>query len=455
MAVNAQGLRCRRGHFGGQVIGPARYSKPMTMLTRYCSPAGSPLVLDSDGYLPDPAGTFGHAINPGLVPLPELVHEPNVALLGEPGSGKTTALRHIVGLLRDLETDPTIVEVDLFEVSDRASFDELVARPVRAILPPAANQTTEVAQPEARVAAAEDAPEVVAVSAELPRSAEPAGERPPRAGAAASASSVLVLDGVDQCPLDPRLLARWLAQLFSDLDHRSLQILVAARTADWPGVLERDLAAVHRVFNLLELAPLRRTDVAAFAASRGLDSDQFLDAVDAAGTAPLAAIPITLRLLAELYERDLALPASTVHLYQQGLLVLADEPDLDRRQAAQRHGPAPITPQQRVAVASRIAGWLLLCGRAAIWRGPAAELPRSDIADGDLPAALSPPRAGRSQLTPMLLVSPLAPRSSGGVGHIGSASPTIASPLTSMPFRRACLRLRVPVLVRIGHGDAG
>jgi hypothetical protein len=24
-----------------------------------------------------------------------------------------------------------------------------------------------------------------------------------------------------------------------------------------------------------------------------------------------------------------------------------------------------------------------------------------------------------------------------------------------MPFRRACLRLRVPVLARIGHGDAG
>ena len=26
---------------------------------------------------------------------------------------------------------------------------------------------------------------------------------------------------------------------------------------------------------------------------------------------------------------------------------------------------------------------------------------------------------------------------------------------TAMPFRRACLRLRVPVLARIDHGDAG
>jgi hypothetical protein len=366
----------------------------MTMLTRYCAPAGSLIVLDSDGYLPDPGGTFGHAINPGLIPLPELVREPNVALLGEPGSGKTTALRHIVGLLRDLETDPAIVEVDLLEVSDRAAFDELVARPVRAILPPAADQITEVARPEAPITAADDAPEVVVDSAELPRSTDSAGRHPPRADAAASVSSVLALDGVDQCPLDPRLLARWLAQLVSDVDHRSLQILVAARTADWPGVLERDLAAVHRVFNVLELAPLRRTDVAAFAARRGLDSGQFLNAIDAAGTAPLAAIPITLRLLAELYERDLALPASTEHLYRQGLLALADEPDPDRRQAAQRHGPAPITSQQRVAVASRIAGWLLLCGRAAVWRGPATELPRSDIADGDLPGGSEPTAGG-------------------------------------------------------------
>jgi hypothetical protein len=183
-------------------------------------------------------------------------------------------------------------------------------------------------------------------------------------------------------------------QLLGGVDHRSLQILVAARTADWPGVLERDLATVHRVFNLLELAPLRRADVAALAVSRGLDSDQFLDAVDAAGAAPLAAIPITLRLLAELFERDLALPASTVDLFQQGLLVLADEPDLDRRQAAQRHGPAPITPQQRITVASRIAGYLLLCGRAAIWRGPAAELPRTNIADGDLSGASEPTPGG-------------------------------------------------------------
>jgi hypothetical protein len=129
----------------------------MTTLMRYCFAVGTTIILDSDGYLPDPADTFGHAMNPGLITLSELAQYPNVALLEEPGSGKTTALRHIADLLREHSTGLALVEVDLLEVTDRAAFDELVVRPVRARLPSAADRADEVSRPEARVADSDDA----------------------------------------------------------------------------------------------------------------------------------------------------------------------------------------------------------------------------------------------------------------------------------------------------------
>lgn len=347
---------------------------------RYCSKRDKPAVLDDDGFLLDPAGFYGALVNPYLVPLSQLAEERTVALLGEPGSGKTTSLSELAELFRQREPGTHIVSVDLLEVTDRALFAELVRERLRVILPPAGDATS----PTRQIDEGDTAESTVdAAASESSTCSPPDSGHPP-------ACCVLILDGIDECPLDARVLARLLAEALRSVDHSELRVFAGARTADWPAVLERTLADAGRDVAAFELAPLRRIDSGTFAESCGLDQGRFMQAVDAAGAAPLAAIPITLKLLVTLFGRDLELPATTAELYRQGMLALADEPDLDRREADQRSGNAAIPPQHRVVIASRIAGWLHLCGRAAVWCGPVAETPRSDIAEGDLSGASEP-----------------------------------------------------------------
>lgn len=58
----------------------------------WCSRTGY-LNLSSDGYLSDPDSEWGHIYNPDVVPFESITGIPCLALLGEPGMGKSTAMR--------------------------------------------------------------------------------------------------------------------------------------------------------------------------------------------------------------------------------------------------------------------------------------------------------------------------------------------------------------------------
>jgi hypothetical protein len=136
----------------------------------------------------------------------------------------------------------------------------------------------------------------------------------------------LVLDSMDECPIPAKSLLHHLESTLQR--HRVLRVVLGCRTADWPEDLGARLRSLVPCFEVVELLPLGRSDIAVLAATRGIDGDTFLAAVVDAGAVPLAALPLTLDLLLILYQQAGHLPGSAVELYEQGLLRLV-RMDLD------------------------------------------------------------------------------------------------------------------------------
>jgi NACHT domain len=320
---------------------------------RLCVPWGGSLWMTPDGFLSEPPDSLGllndqQTSSPGaLEPVSFAAATGTVVMLGEPGLGKSTSLQ---GLVRDLPAwegaqahENGLAWVDLVDV-DATTFDELVTEPLQRL--------PSVDPGEDRRSAPSDGLE----QATQPR-------------------LTLVLDGVDECPLEPKRLVGRLRRVLSRRDLGRLQLLVGCRTADYSRALHELLTALLPELRVVELAPLTRVNVAALAEDRGVDPNAFLAAVGAASAGALAAVPLTLDLLLRLFQRDGRLVGGAVALFEQGVLALADEPDEDRRTSELRTGSA----HQRVAVAARVCATLVLCRKAAVWTGTASDLPETDV----------------------------------------------------------------------------
>lgn len=376
------------------------------IVERWCVPWGGSLVVTPDGFLSEPPEGLlglltGQALGSpdGLEPVAAAAASGALVVLGEPGVGKSTSLQRLVANLpawENAEADENALAwVDLIEV-DEATFDDLVVAPLQR-LPwlPDGDRRDQAAEPEQAVA--------------------------PRL--------TLVLDGVDECPVEPKRLVGRLRRSLARRDLGRLHLLLGCRAADYPGGLHEFLTSLLSHLRVVELAPLTRSNAAVLAEDRGVDPESFLAAVVAAGAGALAAIPLTLDLLLRLYQRDGQLVDNAAALFEQGVLVLADEPDDDRRSHQLRAGGAP----QRAAVAARISATLLLCGKAAVWSGSIGEVPESDVPDGILAGGSEHAPAGPFDVTPELLAASLdtALFSSRGPGRLGLAHATFASYLAA------------------------
>jgi hypothetical protein len=293
---------------------------------RFWCPRGEAIRLADQGFLSDPNTEWGKALNPSLIPFDQLADIPCLALLGEPGIGKSWAIRH------DIASGEAPAENEISIHLDLRSFgseDRLVSR--------------------------------LFESAEW-ETWRSGGQR-----------LSLFLDSLDECLLRIDNVASLLADELAKQPADRLRLRIACRTVPWPAILEEALIKLYgdEGFKAYELAPLRRVDVKHAADRSGIaDGDSFLARIDALEAAPLGIKPVTLKFLIGTYLREGDFPPDQLDLYEKGCRALCEESN-ESRLGSDRKGR--LSPDERVVVASRIAGVTQFANRYAVWIGREAE----------------------------------------------------------------------------------
>lgn len=305
--------------------------------TRRWLPAGA-AVTTWDGLLPDPAGEFSRFINPSLTTLESSMGVRARVALGDPGIGKSNELRREI-----LRLQAAGHHVELIDLGSYASPSEVKT--------------------------------AVAEAAGAWRAASEPGDL------------LLAFDGFDEPLIDVRNLSDVLEQSLSLLDMQRLRVIVASRGSQWRPSLQSRFVQWWGQDQVLalELAPLSAGDVAAAAASEGLDCEEFLEAVQTAAAGPLAARPITLRLLLTAAAGDGGLPSTRLDAYRLGVAGLAVESHVRRRE--RRCTGTDLA--KRLVAARRLAAVSVLTGRPAVVRrsGPRSlpgQLALDEVAGGEV-----------------------------------------------------------------------
>lgn len=212
----------------------------------------------------------------------------------------------------------------------------------------------------------------------------------------------VVLDQVDESPALP-YLPRWLKKSLRGRDTSRVRFLLACRTADYPATMTSVLTEVFGACRCVDLAPLSREEAVALADSADVPGEELVTAAEAAGAAVMASIPMTLELLVLTYRVDGRLYGKPEELFAQGVARLAEVPDprqLSRSVITSEH--------QRLAVAGRIAAWMLLSGHRTVWRGRALEASAFDLPGGVLVGGSERTTAGPFEVTSQVLEETLA-----------------------------------------------
>ena len=190
----------------------------------------------------------------------------------------------------------------------------------------------------------------------------------------------LFLDSLDECLLRVDTVAPILVDKLQDCPVERLSLRVACRTAEWPMLLEEGLRQLwpEGGFEAYELAPLRRIDVSAAATANELDPEAFLQAVEEAEAVPLAIKPVTLDFLMGIYGATGGIPTRQADLYLEGCRWLCEERSRNRVTSRRID---ELAPDQRLAVAARMAAVTIFSNKYAVWSGPQQAVPEKEDAD--------------------------------------------------------------------------
>lgn len=338
---------------------------------RFWIPRGQALPL-SDGYLEDPEDCSLEPL--GLVSMEALLSKPCVALLGEPGIGKSkTLLQEKKAIQRHCER----VGAQLLW-RDLASFGD-ESRLVRALF-----ENDVMAQW--------------------------------RQG---SSPLYLVLDSFDECHLRIETLSKVLLEEFQQLPVERLRVFIACRPSYWPRSFEEGLLELwgEKGFTAVELAPLRKRDVEALARSMEVPPDTFLKEVSRQDATALAIHPVTLGFLLRAFRQG-RLPADRWQLYLDGCTHLAQEVNTSREESGLR---ALLGPGARMAVASRVAALTLLSNRDVIWLGQ----PKEELLNGVRMDALAGEEEEEEGTGRRVPITEEAIRDTLNTGLFGAAGPQL------------------------------
>ena len=290
---------------------------------RFWCPKGGHYSLTDDGFLVDPDDDHGLMIQRSIISEKELGAKSCLALLGEPGIGKTQALKNFK-LRRDNELSKT--NDDLIYLDLRSYGDE--NRLYRDIFesPKWTNWLNEAYNLE------------------------------------------LFLDSLDECMIHIKTVAALLVDEFRRYPVSRLRLRITCRTADWPTILDEELPQIWKQenFAVLELLPLRRADVEAAVRMEGVDVEPFMEAIQQAGMVPFAIRPVTLVMLIQDFRSKGSFSENRIELYDNYCLHLCREQNISRQSAGVQGN---LAAEQRLAIAERIAALTMLCKKSTVYMG--------------------------------------------------------------------------------------
>ena len=261
---------------------------------RFWVPLGEEISLADSGFLPDPTDEFSALYNEHAAELDDLDELSCLVLLGEPGSGKTTALEADLERqrMRGVRRPDDLLFVNLGGTREERTLD-------------------------ARIFGAPAYTNWLNGTHRLN----------------------LLLDSLDEARLRVETVASLLMEGFGSAPLDRLTLRLSCRTADRHRALEDFLGSKFgESFAVREITPLRRRDVTTLAEGAGVRSAEFVDSVVQRDLQPLAVSPLTLNLLLKVTRERGEPPRSRIEAYEQGLRLLCAEPNEDRRQRAQAGG---------------------------------------------------------------------------------------------------------------------
>lgn len=198
----------------------------------------------------------------------------------------------------------------------------------------------------------------------------------------------ILIDGVDE---GLALAFNLIAALTADLRGKPvarLRLILVCRDAEWPIAQGQDLLALWPEDQTAryQLQRLRFFDAEQGARAWGLDAQQteaFMKEIGAKGLEPIAARPITLRMLVEDFKVDKKLSGNRADIYRRACIRLCRE-DPGRLKVTRRATGHEFTAEQLLPVASQIAGWMLLGRYTAVSALPPEQKPPQHLDQQEL-----------------------------------------------------------------------